>query len=58
MSRLAQSIREQVRGLDEIITANYNERAAAVERNMDTLEALRDNLNGKLEAIKRGEFPI
>ncbi len=56
MNRLAQAIREQVRGLDEIINAKpVYDTAMAVERNMDTLEALRDNLQGKLEALKRGE---
>lgn len=55
MSRLAQSIREQIVGLDQIIEARYGDRAEAVEQNMDTLEALRDNLQGKLDALKRGE---
>jgi hypothetical protein len=58
VSRLAQSIRSHIRGLDEIITAKNSERADAVERNMDTLEDLRDNLKLKLEALARGELLI
>jgi hypothetical protein len=47
-----------IRGLDEIIMAKNSERADAVERNMDTLEDLRDNLKLKLEALERGELLI
>lgn len=56
--RLAQAINEQIRGLDEIIEARAGDRADAVERNLDTLEALRENLQGKLDALKEGRLII